>query len=244
MKEPIRIQPGSDAETRLWRTTAEVARLFADWPWVLVGGLMVAILEREHGVAVSRTTIDVDALIDVRTVTKVARQAGDRLAGAGFVAAQTVDGLAYRFVRGDDIVDVLAPDHLGPRADLVTAPPGTTLEVVGGRQALERRRLVMVDLAGQVFALPVPTLVGALVIKARVSATSRHEKHRRDLARLLALVNDIEAMHAEMSPSERRYLRSRSELLNRRHAAWSGIANAEDGIIALERLSEPDHSGT
>ncbi|MGI8829048.1 MAG: hypothetical protein ACR2I5_04645 [Candidatus Limnocylindria bacterium] len=52
MKEPIRIDPGSDSEVRLWRATAEVAQLFADWPWVLVGGLMVAILEREHGVTV------------------------------------------------------------------------------------------------------------------------------------------------------------------------------------------------
>lgn len=60
MTEPIRINPGSDAEVRLWRAAAEVARLFADWPWVLVGGLMVAILEREHGVTVSRATVDVD----------------------------------------------------------------------------------------------------------------------------------------------------------------------------------------
>jgi hypothetical protein len=244
MREPIRIEPRNDAEARLWRTTAEVARLFADWPWVLVGGLMVAILEREHGVGVSRTTIDVDALIDVRAVTQATRLAAERLEDAGFVSQPTVDGLAYRFVRGDDIVDLLAPDHLGSRPDLVTVPPGTTLEAVGGRQALERRRVVTVDVDGQRFAVPVPTLLGALVIKARVSASSRQEKHRRDLARLLALVDDIEAMHPEMSRSERRYLRARSELRDPRHAAWSGIANAEDAIIALERLSEPDQSGT
>ena len=124
MNTPVRINPGSDAEAQLWRTTAEVARLFAEWPWVLVGGLMVAILEREHGVTVSRTTADVDALIDVRAVTRGTRQAAVRLEEAGFVAEQTADGLAYRFVRGADIVDVLAPDHLGARTDIVTAPPG------------------------------------------------------------------------------------------------------------------------
>jgi hypothetical protein len=91
-------------------------------------------------------------VIDVRR-----RHAADRLEDAGFVPQQTIDGLACRFVRGDDIVDLLAPDHLGRRADLVTVPPGRTLEAVGGRQALERRRVVTVDVAGQRFALPVPT---------------------------------------------------------------------------------------
>lgn len=237
MREPIRIIPSSDSEAQLWRTTAEVARLFDDWPWVLIGGLMVAILEREHGVTVSRTTIDVDALIDVRALTQATRQAAIRLEGAGFVAEQTADGFAYRFVRGDDIVDVLAPDHLGPRTDIVTAPPGRTLEAVGGRQALERRRLVAVEVAGETFSLPIPSLVGAIIIKARVCASSNQEKHRRDLARLLALVDDVEAMRAQMSRSERKYLRTRSELRDPRHPAWRDIPNADDAIIALDRLS-------
>lgn len=238
MREPIRIVPGSDAEEQLWRTTAEVARLFGDWPWVLVGGLMVAILEREHGVAVSRTTVDVDALIDVRAVTQATRLAALRLEEAGFVAEQTVDGLAYRFVRGDEIVDVLAPDHLGRRTDIVTTPPGKTLEAVGGRQALERRRAVAVEVNGEAFSVPIPSLLGAIIIKARVATSSGLEKHRRDLARLLALVNDVESMRQEMSSNERKYLRARSELRDPRHPAWSGIPNAEDAIIALERLSE------
>ena len=238
MSEPIRIDPGSDAEAQLWRAAAEVARLFADWPWVLVGGLMVAILEREHGVAVSRATVDVDALIDVRAVTRATREAALRLERAGFVAEQTVDGLAYRFVRGPDIVDVLAPDHLGRRTDIVTAPPGKTIAAVGGRQALDRRRLVVVDVAGESFSVPVPSLLGAIIIKARVCASSTLPKHRRDLVRLLALVDDVGAMRQEMSPNERKYLRARSELRSDRHPAWHGILNSQDAIIALERLSE------
>lgn len=236
-REPIRIIPSSDAEAQLWRTTAEVARLFADWPWVLVGGLTVAILERERGVAPVRTTIDVDALIDVRAAAQATRQAAVRLEAAGFAAEQTADGLAYRFVRGDDIVDILAPDHLGTRTDIVTASPGKALEAVGGRQALERRRVVEVEAGGETFAVPVPTLLGAVIIKARVSASSKQPKHHRDLARLLALVNDVEAMRAEMSSKELKYLGARSELRDPGRPAWNGIPNAEDAIIALERLS-------
>lgn len=238
MKEPIRIDPGSDSEVRLWRATAEVAQLFADWPWVLVGGLMVAILEREHGVAITRTTVDVDALIDVRALTRATREAALRLERAGFVAEQTADGLAYRFVRGPDIVDVLAPDHLGRRTDIVTAPPGKTIAAIGGRQALDRRRLVVVDVAGESFSVPIPSLLGAIIIKARVCASSALPKHRHDLARLLALVDDVGAMRQEMSPNERKYLRARSELRDDRHPAWSGIPSAENAIIALERLAE------
>lgn len=240
MNEPIRLEPDTDAELRLWRTVAEVAGLFAGWPWVLVGGLMVAILEREHGVKVSRTTVDVDALIDVRTMTGATRDAASRLEQAGFLAQPTIDGLAYRFVRAADIVDILAPDNLGPRVDLVTTPPGTTFEAVGGGQALARRRLVTVEVASESFSLPIPTLLGALIIKARVTATSSHPKPRRDLARLLALVVDIEAMRSEMRRTERTYLRARSELRGAGHAAWSGIPNAEDAIIALERLAQSD----
>jgi len=238
MSEPIRIDPGGDAEAQLWRAAAEVARLFADWPWVLVGGLMVAILEREHRVAVSRATVDVDALIDVRAVTRATREAALRLERAGFVAEQTADGLAYRFVRGPDIVDVLAPDHLGRRTDIVTAPPGKTIAAIGGRQALDRRRLVVVDVAGESFSIPVPSLLGAIIIKARVCASSALPKHRRDLARLLALVGDVDAVRREMSPNERKYLRARSELRNQHHPAWRGILGSQDAIIALERLSE------
>lgn len=238
MTEPIRIDPGSDAEAQLWRAAAEVARLFADWPWVLVGGLMVAILEREHGVTVSRATVDVDALIDVRAVTRATREAALRLERAGFVAEQTADGLAYRFVRGPDIVDVLAPDHLGRRTDIVTAPPGRTIAAIGGRQALDRRRLVVVDVAGESFSIPVPSLLGAIIIKARVCASSMLPKHRRDLARLLALIDDVEAMRQGMSSNERKYLRARSELRSDQHSAWRGTLNAQDAIIALERLSE------
>jgi hypothetical protein len=46
----------------------------------------------------------------------------------------------------------------------------------------------------------------ALIIKARASAGSGLAKLRRDLARLLALVEDIEVMRTEMSKGERKYL--------------------------------------
>jgi hypothetical protein len=239
MRAPIAIVPQSDADARLWNLTREVARLFSGLPWVLIGGQMVAILEAEHGLVAGRATVDVDALLDVRALSHAAMEAARLLQGAEFAVRHEADGLAYRFVRGGDIVDVLAPDHVGRHADLRTVPPDITLEALGGRQALDRRRLVRIDPGDDPFDVPVPSLVGAIVIKARVTAVSpQAEKHRRDLARLLALVKDAPACRAEVSRNERGYLRARGELLDPKHPAWRGVVGSEDGAAALSILAE------
>jgi len=41
-----------------------------------------------------------------------------------------------------------------------------------------------------------------------------------------------------MSKKEHVYLRELSELLDPGHRAWTNVANAENGIIALEILAE------
>jgi hypothetical protein len=237
MDHPIVIAPGDKAEERLWHVTHEIADLLGGLPWVLIGGQMVSLLEREHGGRTGRATRDVDALLDVRALTGATKEAARRLESAGFAAQLTNDGLSYRFARGSDFVDVLAPENLGHRADLTTSPPGTTLETVGGTQALRRRRDVTIDVLGDVFSLPVPTLAGALVIKARAASSSSLAKHRRDLARLLALVSDIEQVRSELTAKERGYLRAHQALLDPTDVAWRGIGGATDGVIALSRLT-------
>jgi len=119
-------------------------------------------------------------------------------------------------------------------------PPGITLEALGGRQALNRARQVQVDAGDGVFEIPIPSLIGAIVIKARVTEASQtgSDKHRRDLARLLALVQDPTASRTEMNKGERACLRARTELRSVYHPAWRGIAGAEDGVLALSILGD------
>lgn len=242
MNEPIRITPISDEEAALWRLTHEVTGLLDGLPWVLIGGLMVRILEAEHGVTTSWTTGDLDTVLDGRAVSGATRKAATRLQEADFTPERYDENLTYRFTRGSDIVDVLVPDHLGGRADIATVPPGETLEALGSRQALNRRRIVTIDAGEGPFALPLPSLLGAIIMKAQVVSNTAgrksQPKHRRDLARLLALVPDPAALHGEMSKKEHVYLRERSELLDPGHRAWTSVANAENGIIALEILAE------
>lgn len=102
----VRVVPGSEAEEAVWRTTMAVAVMFRDWPWVLIGAHMIILLEREHGRRSGRTTGDVDVVVDVRVVAGVTRLAAERLRKAGFEPSAE-----HRFVRGGDLVDLLAPDH-------------------------------------------------------------------------------------------------------------------------------------
>ena len=131
--------PGLGRRGRAWRLTRQVSDILRGLPWVLIGGQMVAIIEIEHGVSVGRDTADVDTLVDVRALSTATEEAAARLLAAGFAPKPEDDGLAYRFSRDGDIVDVLAPDNLGRRRNLTTVPPDETLETIGGTQANRRR---------------------------------------------------------------------------------------------------------
>ena len=243
MTEPARIQirPASDADASLWRLTREIAAILEPLPWVLVGGQMVALLEAEHGAAIGFATGDVDALVDVRAMIGVTLDCARRLLDAGFEPDQG-GARGYRFVRGRAIVDVLAPDNLGARAELRTIPPATTVAIVGGTQALARARAVVLDSGDGPFRIRLPTLAGAIVIKSRVAAIAQNgrAKHERDLARLLALVPDVVSLRAELTVRERGSLRTHRALLDVGHPSWQRVARAEDGVSALAFISAID----
>jgi len=98
----------------------------------------------------------------------------------------SADGIAHRYVRHTDagrlVVDVLAPDGVGERANLTTTPPGRTIEVPGGSQAMSRTEWVRVSHEGRSGRIPRPTLLGAVVIKSAAVALPSPARHLRDLA--------------------------------------------------------------
>ncbi len=116
----VDVLPGSDEEAAVWATALAVGEILGDLPWILVGAQMVMLLEREAGRPSGRTTGDVDAMVDVRAVAGATRAATARLLAAGF--GPVGGDHPYRFRRGNEQVDLLAPDHLGRRADLTTVP--------------------------------------------------------------------------------------------------------------------------
>jgi predicted nucleotidyltransferase len=232
----LQIVPGSDAEGAVWGTTLEVATLFGDWPWVLIGAQMIIVLELEHGRPSGRTTGDVDAVVDVRLVAGVTRLAAEELRRAGFEPSAEHP---HRFVRDRDLVDLLAPDHLGPRTDLTTIPPLTTMGIPGGSRALDTRRAVAVEIVGIGTAdLPIPSVAGALVTKVHAYEARRTDRDLEDLVRLLGLVEDVDAVRGELKPRERIRLGSIAELRDEDHPAWSILGDSDDALAAFGRLAD------
>ena len=65
---PVSIETVGEAEDDLWRLLREMSTLLRGLPWTLVGGLMVRVIEAEHGAVTTWTTGDVDAVLDVRAL--------------------------------------------------------------------------------------------------------------------------------------------------------------------------------
>jgi hypothetical protein len=206
----ITIEALDPAEQRLWQTVAAIAgQLGVDERWCLVGGLMVALFSIQAAQP-PRVTTDIDVLANARTRPSGTTWATQRLEAMG-ATLREVDGLdgqrGFRFELDDQIVDVLAPDGLGKAAR--TAGKLETIQIPGGTQALERTEIVEIVIDGVPSPLRRPTLLGAVLLKARaLPVHSRPEDQREDIIALLALVDDPHAMRTSITQTERRWLRN------------------------------------
>jgi hypothetical protein len=114
--------------------------------------------------------------------------------------------MGHRFAVDGQTVDVLASDGL-------RRPPRTdgqfkTIEVPGGSQAIGRSEAVTMLIDGEPVIVRRPTLLGAILLKARsLRVHRRPEDQRQDLILLLGLMVDPRAASLTMSRSERRWLR-------------------------------------
>lgn len=124
-----------------------------------------------------------------------------------------MEGYAHRFVRAGLIIDVLAPDGIKPPPTL----DGTqkAVGIPGGSQALNRSEEVHVGVGGRSFVLRRPTLLGAILIKARsLMVHADADAQREDLLRLLSLVEDPRAMAADLKGGERKWLQVAEQRLD------------------------------
>lgn len=215
---------------QLWTSLGELADRLPGG-WVLIGGLMVQLHAAEHGIRDVRLTRDIDILGQARPPGALA--AIDlALQAAGFkLTGPDLDGFAHRYERGDLIVDLLAPDGLKPPPEM--AGGLKAVGVPGGSQALARSELVKVRVDGREFALRRPSLVGAILIKAR--SIMRHAdplSQRDDLLRLLALVDDPRAAAGDLKRAERTWLRRSEERLD-----FAGVTVLDDATVRTALLA-------
>lgn len=234
------ILPADELDEEVWLT---LISLGAEKPegWTLVGAQMVALHGFEAGRDRIRVSADADVLVDVRVIPAATREFSSHLQQLGFgLEGVSPEGVGHCFVRGVVKIDVLAPDGLGDRADVMTVPPARTVRVPGGSQALRRSEMIRVQLRDRRGEIPRPNLTGALLVKARaVDVDDSQDAQLRDLAFLLSLVEDPDKLREEMTDAERRWLRKHAELRERGHPAWRTLSleQADDGQATLLLLT-------
>lgn len=247
-KNVVTIHAPSPKARELWATVLEIAEILgADTRWSLIGGLMVQLHGFEHGMG-ARPTMDIDLLGDARRSPQVTETIARMLVERGAELAMPPRGdhrLGFRFELGGETIDVLAPDGL--RREPKTIGKYLTLQVPGGTQALLRTEKVLVSLDGkQPIEVRRPSLLGAILVKARVVVTKRRGKRgsdRQDLIRLLSLVEDPRALAVSerIKKTEKRWLRDVQGPLDFEDAALTdlfppaAIANAEQAYRLLIR---------
>ncbi|HEY5050459.1 MAG TPA: hypothetical protein VII50_06130 [Acidothermaceae bacterium] len=201
----------------VWQLLFDIAAAVPIGRWQLVGGQMVLL----HGLCAGRqplrATHDIDVLADLLTASDGLRVVVAAIEGLGFEPVEDSSGHIYRFARSRDnaAVDVLAPDHTPPTWRLVTARGKETIRVDGGRQAMQRPALIGVTMADATAEIPVPDLLGALVLKAAawmVDSRDR-ERHSGDAAFLVSLIGDPRQERSRFTGSDRKRLNKLSSVL-------------------------------
>lgn len=225
--------------TRLWAKVLELAEaLGREEPWALIGGLMVQLHGFERGRAV-RPTADLDLLGDSRRRPAMTERITEILVERGGeieIPSVSNEKRGYRFTLEGEVVQVLGSE--GVRGDPRTTGSHVTVQVPGGTQALRRAEVVQVSLEGAP-AIPVrrPSLLGAILLKARAVAVKRPDKFasdREDLIRLLSLVDDPRTLAGTggLSSREAQWLRTVELLLKFERPAPNGVFSPGDFVAA------------
>lgn len=231
--EGVRVD-GEIANPHIWVFLGQIEREMPG-EWVLVGGQMVLLLGLEAGQVPKRETTDADALVDVRLVPKGTRKLAETLLALGLKHDGVgPEGIGHRFKGKGLSVDVLAPKHLGPRADLTVGPAARTIGIPAGQRMLRAPRRCAVVVDGQLHHVPRPDLDAAIVGKAAgFVSLPDPSRHGEDLAFLLGLVADLRSLDARLDTSDRKYLRRAAEKLAQNERVWQYTSRPEDARAAL-----------
>lgn len=210
-----------------WVLCIDLAGDFADW--AIAGGQMVWLHVIAAGAVPLRATEDIDVVVDLRAAPRGLRFIDQWLIRRGLeLQPPNSFGQSHRYIRHSDdgdvevSVDLLAPDHIGGRADLTTTPPARTIQVPGGSMMLNNHIEVAVTLDGQTAVVRVPRLTAALAGKAEATRIGgrRTDRDWPDAALLLSLISDPIAAADDLSPSERRRMPLLVDLADTAHPAW------------------------
>jgi hypothetical protein len=208
----LRLDAGDSASRRLWSEVGRLATQVLPEDWTLVGGLLVQLHAFEAGEADVRATTDVDILADARKGDRF-QQIVQALRDDGFeLQDPRPDEIGHRWERDGLVLDLLAPEGLKESPRVMGQI--RTLQIPGGTQALARTEVVDVEIDGVACRLRRPTLLGAILMKARsLRVHADPDAQRADLVLLLSLVSDPRAAAGELRGRERNWLRAAADAL-------------------------------
>ena len=207
----IVLPPLIGGQAASWAALVELAPAFGD-NWLLVGGQMVFLHEVERNATDVRPTDDIDVVVDLRAEPAGLARIHLELISASFDQdSPGPEGTAHRYRRMGAVIDVLAPDNVGERAQLKLGS-GRTIEAPGTSQAFHRCGVVTVEAGGVSADIRRPDLVGALlgkaaaVVKITSQSAANRAKHLRDFDSLARMLGPSDRATADLSKSERRLL--------------------------------------
>ncbi|WP_156212709.1 hypothetical protein [Lentzea aerocolonigenes] len=233
----------TETSCELWPGVFEVVVNLPD-DHVVIGGVMVFLHGAVSGRQPVRVTRDVDVLCDVEVSTSSIRETVAALEQLGYVVAADAPNESTHRYRGPngEQVDVLAPSGVKPPPDLTTTPPGKTIEVPAGREALRHRVVVQATYGDRSADLLIPDMARALKLKAaaygqeygKSPAKAWNSRHLEDLAFLTSLLTDPEPVIAGLGEAGSN-LHLADVLDDPGHHAWVAAGDlAEDGYLTWE----------
>ncbi|SBS78073.1 conserved hypothetical protein [uncultured Mycobacterium sp.] len=197
----------------------------------------------EHGRTAHRPTDDGDMVVGVWTSRGALRSTTTYLTSNGFTEQSTSDGYGYRFVRNRTAIDVMIPEGLDRQRRYPTTGSGQPgLPADGGNQALTRAERLAIRLNEQVGYVRRPTILGALVAKARAWVVDRRdsERHAQDLIALAEVaLHDPRAVISQARPDDRRAVRAALRHLPIDHRLWRAANDSTSAHTLLTRLAQP-----
>jgi predicted nucleotidyltransferase len=238
----VTLPPITGALDTLWSLILDLAERVPRTRWQLIGGQMVMLHGLVAGRAPLRVSRDVDLLADLLTDRDGLRMCVRAVQDLRFEPSEDTNGRhVYRFVRaeGNAVVDVLAPDHFPPRWSLRTVRGKDTIQVEGGHQALKRGAVVAVIKDDRSAHVPVPDLLGALVMKvaAWVIDSRDKQRHSGDAAFLVSLIVDPVRERGRFAGSDSRRLAKLDEVLGDPGASeWVALGEYADDAYTAWRI--------
>jgi hypothetical protein len=234
---PIKLPALLTEQQEAWQAVFEIHHAMPKG-WVLVGGQAVYLHAVERSAPFVRATKDADMALDIRAYPKMLHDFTELLVKLGFASmGESPEGYQHRWHRGNALVDVLIPRHLGQRAEKrrgVTG--GTTIAAPASQQALDRSETVEVQAGSASGSVNRPTILGSLIGKAgalTIINDPLRQRHIEDFLTLAAVVRASDLRDVTYKPAERDHL---ANMLGRLANEPELMEQVPEGAEGVERL--------